>query len=82
MGKTFGNLYYIRNVVYYRVSNYEQRAFANFWKDSMVNIFNEFKTHAPYILPPFTIGYLAVRWAEAERERMVRKDPSLYKDDE
>lgn len=82
MGKTFGNLYYIRNIVYYKVSSYEQRAFANFWKESLVNIFNEVKTHAPVIVPPFAIAYLGVQWGMAERERMIRKDPKLGMDDE
>lgn len=82
MGKKFGDLYYIRNIVYYKVSSYEQRAFANFWKESFRNIFNEIKTHGPYIVPPFAIAYLTIRWGQAERERMIRKDPSLYKDEE
>lgn len=82
MGKTFGNLYYIRNIVYYKVSSYEQRAFANFWKDSIKNTFNEIKTHGPYIVPPFAIAYLALVWGNAERERMVRKDRSLIPDDD
>ena len=82
MGKTFGNLYYIRNIIYYRVSSYEQRAFAGFWKESLRNTFNEVRKHGPYIAPPFAIAYLAVQWGIAERERMIRKDPNLYKDDE
>lgn len=82
MGKTFGNLYYIRNIVYYKVSSYEQRAFANFWKESIVNTFNEIRNHGPYIVPPFAIAYLALQWGKAERERMIRKDPSLIPDDD
>lgn len=81
MGKGFGNLYYIRNIVYYKVSSYEQKAFANFWKDSFTNIFNEVKFNAPYILPPATIAYLTLKWGETERERMIRKDPKLYEDE-
>lgn len=73
MGKHFGNLYYIRNIVYYRVSSYEQKAFANFGKESIRNLFNEFKKHGPVILPPFALAYLAVKGCEAERMRMVRK---------
>lgn len=82
MGKTFGNLYYIRNIVYYKVSSYEQRAFAHFWKDSFKNVFNEIRTNAPFIVPPFAIAYLAVEWGKAERERMIRKDRSLIPDDD
>jgi len=82
MGKGFGNLYYIRNIVYFKVSSYEQKAFGNFWRESIRNMFSEIKLYAPYILPPACIGYLTIRWAEAERMRMLRKDPSLYKDDD
>lgn len=82
MGKTFGNLYYIRNIVYYKVSSYEQRAFPNFWKDSIKNLFQEIKTHGPYILPPAAICYLTIQWAVAERERLVRKDPKSIVDDD
>lgn len=82
MGKQFGNLYYIRNVVYYKVSSYEQRAFPNFFKESIRNIFNEIKFNAPYVLPPAAAAYLAVQWGIAERERLIRKDPKLIKDDD
>lgn len=83
MGKSFGNLYYIRNIVYTRVSSYEQKAFGNhFWKHSLINLFNEIKFNAPFILPPVTLAYLTLQWGHAERERMVRKDPNLYKDDD
>lgn len=82
MGKGFGNLYYIRNIVYYKVSSYEQKAFPNFWRDTLRNTFNEIRTHGPFIVPPMAFAYLAVKWAEAERMRLVRKDPSLYKDDD
>lgn len=82
MGKSFGNLYYIRNIVYYKVSSYEQKALgANFWKEAFVNIFNEIKFNAPFIVPPATIAYLALKWGEAERDRLVRKDPKLHEDE-
>ena len=83
MAKGFGNLYYIRNIVYYKVSSYEQKALgANFWKDSFRNAFNEVKTHGVFILPPAAFFYLVVKWGEAERERMIRKDPKLYENDD
>ena len=81
MGKGFGNLYFIRNAVYFRVSSYEQKAFGNFWRDSLRNAFQEVKSHAPFILPPFTIAYLGAKWAMAERMRSIRKDPALWDDD-
>jgi len=77
MGKSFGNLFYIRNIVYYRVSSYEQKAFANFWRESTANIFNLIRNHAPFVTPPATFYYLYFKWGQAEREKMIRKDPAL-----
>lgn len=83
MGKGFGNLYYMRNIVFTRVSSYEQKAFGNnFFKTSIINLFNEVKFHAPFILPPAALSYLGITWAMAERERAIRKDPKLYQDDD
>lgn len=77
MGKTWGNLYYIRNIVYYKISSYEQRAFPNFFKESVLNTFEEVKRHGIVILPPAFAYYLLYQWGIQERERMVRKDPRL-----
>lgn len=77
MGKTWGNLYYIRNVVYYKVSSYEQRAFANFWKEGIKNVFEDVKKHSVFIAPPALTYYLLYQWGIQERDRMIRKDPKL-----
>lgn len=83
MGKGFGNLYYMRNIIYFKVSSYEQKAFGNkFLKTSLMNVFNELKTHGPYFLPFATLGYLHLRWGRAEFERLARKDPNEYKDED
>lgn len=82
MAKGFGNLYYIRNIVYFKVSSYEQKAFPNFFRDTLKNIVGEVRNHAPYIVPPATLAYLTVRWSVAERMKAIRKDESLIKDDD
>lgn len=77
MGKFWGNLYYVRNIIYYRVSSYEQRAFPNFWRESFKNLLYETRRHSLYIVPPGILYYLVYRWGVEERERLVRKDPTL-----
>lgn len=83
MGKGFGHLYYMRNIIYFKVSSYEQKAFGNnFFKTSLINIFNEIKAHGPYVIPLAMIGYLHIRWGKAEFERLARKDPNEFKDED
>lgn len=38
MGKKFGNLAYISGITYFRISPYEQRAFAGMIKDGVPNM--------------------------------------------
>lgn len=51
MGKAFGNLMYIRNLVIVRMSPYEQRAFAGFFQNSWRGFKRDFFANAPYIVP-------------------------------
>lgn len=51
MGKTWGNLAYIRNLVIIRMSPYEQSGFANFWSNSLRGLKRDFFANAPYIIP-------------------------------
>lgn len=77
MGKAFGNLYYIRNVIYYKVSSYEQKALPDFLWASFKNLTSETMKYAPLIVPPMTIGYLTIQYCLDERMRMIRKDPKI-----
>lgn len=51
MGKGFGELAYIRNLVIVRLSPYEQKAFGNFWSNSWRGFKRDFFANAPYIIP-------------------------------
>lgn len=81
MGKTFGQLAYIRNIVYYRLSPYEQRAFAGWFENTFRGIKRDFFNNAPFIAPPMLGVYLLINWATKENERLSRKNPADYEND-
>ncbi|RWS13624.1 ubiquinol-cytochrome c reductase-like protein [Dinothrombium tinctorium] len=81
MAKGFGHLAYIRNVVYVRISPYEQKAFANFWQNSIRGVKRDFLAWGPYIIPPFLGAYLLTQWANATYEQSLRKKPEDYAND-
>lgn len=80
-GKYFGNLAFVRNVIYMRISPYEQRAFPNFWKNTWKGFKRDFKSVAPYATPPFTIAYLVYCWGEQKNLELSRKNPKDYEND-
>lgn len=63
MGKSFGQLAYIRNLVLIRLSPYEQRPFANFWANSLRGFKRDFNANAPYIIP---CEYILFDWCVCE----------------
>lgn len=51
MGKMWGSLSYIRNVVYVRLSPYEINPFANFFQKSFTGLKRDVTNNVPYALP-------------------------------
>lgn len=81
MARGFGDLYYVRNIVYQRISSHEQKAFGNnFFKTTILNAAKEIRRHLPVMLPPLALGYLHLKWATDTRAKMIRKDPKLNDD--
>ncbi|KAH9493490.1 hypothetical protein DERF_014231 [Dermatophagoides farinae] len=81
-GKTFGNLAFIRNVIYIRLSPYEQKAFPNYLKNTWNGFRRDFNNVFPYAAPPFLASYLIYTWGNQENERASRKNPADYVNDE
>ncbi|XP_015510144.1 cytochrome b-c1 complex subunit 8 [Neodiprion pinetum] len=81
MGKVFGNLYKLRGIIYYRLSPYEQRAFAGAISHGVPNVFRRIKENLFTMGPPFLIAYLVYDWAEKEHARLQRKNPKDYEND-
>lgn len=61
MGKVFGQLAYVRNIIYVRLSPFEQKAFAGFWANSWRGLKRDFFNNAPYIFPRKLPPLLRVR---------------------
>uniref|UniRef100_A0A6M2CJA2 Cytochrome b-c1 complex subunit 8 n=1 Tax=Rhipicephalus microplus TaxID=6941 RepID=A0A6M2CJA2_RHIMP len=51
MGLHFGNLYKLRGIVTYKLSPYEQRAFAGLFKQGIPNVIRRTKDQVLYVLP-------------------------------
>ncbi|GAB6025907.1 hypothetical protein CHUAL_011879 [Chamberlinius hualienensis] len=81
MGKQFGNLYKMRGIITYKLSPYEQRAFAGLFSQGIPNVIRRFRHQVFVVAPPFIGGYLLYNWAEKEHERLSRKNPADYADE-
>ncbi|RWS26427.1 ubiquinol-cytochrome c reductase-like protein [Leptotrombidium deliense] len=81
MGKFFGNLYHIRNIIYIRLSPYEQKAFANYWPNTIRGFKRDFNANAAYFIPPLLLFVMIRHWANAEFEKSLRKKPEDYEND-
>lgn len=80
-GQVFGKLAFIRNVIYVRLSPYEQKAFPNYWANSWRGFKRDFNSVAPYAGPCLLHAYLVYLWGEAENERIKRKNPKDFEND-
>ncbi|CAG2111323.1 unnamed protein product [Medioppia subpectinata] len=80
-GQVFGKLAFVRNVVYVRLSQYEQRAFPDFWAKTWNGFKRDFNSVAPYAGPFFLQAYVLYLWGEAENIRLKRKNPADYAND-
>lgn len=66
-----------KNVVYYGLSPFEQKAFPNFSKE-FAKDFKRLGKQA-LLLAPFVIGSITlINWATAENKRFHRKNPADY----
>ncbi|KAH6935850.1 hypothetical protein HPB50_010813 [Hyalomma asiaticum] len=81
MGLHFGNLYKLRGIVMYRLSPYEQRAFAGLFKQGIPNVIRRTKDQVLYVLPPFFVTYLFYDWGVREHAKSMRKNPADFAND-
>ncbi|XP_077121981.1 cytochrome b-c1 complex subunit 8 [Ranitomeya variabilis] len=82
MGLHFGDLAKIRHVITFTLSPFEQRAFANFLSKGIPNTWRRISSNFLTIAPPFALAYLVYNWGTHEHQRLKRKDPSLYENDQ
>lgn len=77
----FGNLAFIRNVIYVRMSPFEQQIFPSFLKNTWNGFKRDFSNNFPYAAPPLIAGYLLYVWGNEENKRLSRKNPADYEND-
>lgn len=82
MGKHFGELAKVQGIIQYRLSPFEQRAFAGAISKGLPNIFYRIRSSIFRVLPPFVIAYLVYDTVEKKHKQLMRKNPADYENDE
>ncbi|CAH1390874.1 unnamed protein product [Nezara viridula] len=80
LGQHFGELAYLRGLVYYKLSPFEQRAFAGFTK-SLSRTAYRLSSNLLTVVPPFIVGYFVFTETEKTFHQMCRKNPEDYVND-
>ncbi|KAI8440180.1 hypothetical protein MSG28_001570 [Choristoneura fumiferana] len=78
MGKHFGELAFIRGIVYYKLSPHEQKPFAGAFTHGLFNIFPRTTATILYWLPPFLLGYCWYSAVESAYHHNKRKNLQDY----
>ncbi|KPI91264.1 Cytochrome b-c1 complex subunit 8 [Papilio xuthus] len=81
MGKQFGNLAFIRGILYFRLSPYEQRAYAGVLTKGLPNLVPRTLMTLPFWMPPFAFGALIYFYVDDLHRRSKRKNPKDYIDE-
>ncbi|XP_008486429.1 cytochrome b-c1 complex subunit 8-like [Diaphorina citri] len=75
----FGNLGpHIRNIVYHRISMFEQRAFAGLLNPGLQNTLRRITESAPRTVPYFLITYVIITQTNDYYAQLNRKNPKDY----
>ncbi|KAB7504302.1 Cytochrome b-c1 complex subunit 8 [Armadillidium nasatum] len=80
MGKGFGELAYLRGVITYTLSPYEQKLLPNLSK-SFGNVFRRISENIPVMAPPFITAYIVYDQVEKYHDQLTRKNPADFEND-
>ncbi|XP_023174158.1 cytochrome b-c1 complex subunit 8 [Drosophila hydei] len=81
-GAHFGNLAKVHGIVTYKLSPFEQRAFAGAISHGLPNIVRRIRSNIFRVVPPFILGYLIFDLTERKHSALLRKNPADYENDE
>ncbi|XP_017058884.1 cytochrome b-c1 complex subunit 8 [Drosophila ficusphila] len=81
-GQHFGNLAKVHGIVTYKLSPFEQRAFAGAISNGLPNMVRRFRSNVFIVAPPFILGYLIYDLTERKHTALLRKNPADYENDE
>ncbi|PVD34891.1 hypothetical protein C0Q70_06172 [Pomacea canaliculata] len=73
MGRHFGHLTTVRNIIYYSLSPFEQKAFAGVISHGIPNMWRRFCGQVFRVVPPFVVAYLVYDWGTKDHARRQRK---------
>ena len=68
----------IRGTTKYHLSPHEQKAFAGVFSVGLPNTLWRIRSSFFTVVPPFIVSYLIFDWAEAEHNRLARKQPGEF----
>ncbi|TDG52718.1 hypothetical protein AWZ03_000951 [Drosophila navojoa] len=81
-GAHFGNLAKVHGIVTYKLSPFEQRAFAGAISHGVPNFVRRIRSNIFRVVPPFIVGYLIFDLTERKHTALLRKNPADYENDE
>ncbi|XP_016923340.1 cytochrome b-c1 complex subunit 8 [Drosophila suzukii] len=81
-GQHFGNLAKVHGIVTYKLSPFEQRAFAGAISKGLPNMVRRFRSNVFIVAPPFIVGYLIYDLTERQHTALLRKNPADFANDE
>ncbi|KAG8261498.1 cytochrome b-c1 complex subunit 8 [Homalodisca vitripennis] len=81
LAKHFGDLATVRGILTYKLSPFEQRAFAGAISHGIPNTIRRIRSKIFIVTPPFILAYLIYTQNEKEHQRTMRKNPDDFKND-
>ncbi|KAH8406891.1 hypothetical protein KR222_010383 [Zaprionus bogoriensis] len=81
-GAHFGNLAKVHGIVTYKLSPFEQRAFAGAISKGLPNMLRRIRSNIFRVTPPFIVGYLIYDLTERKHAALLRKNPADFANDE
>lgn len=82
MAHGFGQLARVSGIAVYKLSPFEQRAFANAWSKGIPNMGRRFMSNVFTVAPPFMVAYAIFTFCEDLHHKYGRKNPKDFENDE
>ncbi|KAK7870566.1 hypothetical protein R5R35_009076 [Gryllus longicercus] len=82
MGLHFGELAKIRGIITYKLSPFEQRAFAGLLSHGFPNSVKRIASMLIRVVPPFAVAYMIYDGVEKKHQQLMRKNPADYENDQ
>lgn len=81
MAHGFGELARVSGITVYKLSPFEQRAFATAWSKGVPNMLRRFMSNVFFVAPPFAVGFALYTFCEGLHHEYGRKNPKDFEND-